>query len=111
MTIQERLLLSGCAAGLKIAEVCHRKLEASLSPRYPSRTGSVGVAGGSRPISALASFGQGPSALKGLNRNLSSARAVSPFGIGFLTPCLKETAGIKFDHSKTIKGREPCSGK
>jgi hypothetical protein len=39
----------------------------------------------------------GPSALRGSKRNLSGARAVSPFGIGFLTPCLKETAGIKFD--------------
>jgi hypothetical protein len=44
MTTQERLLLSGCAAGLQIAEVCHRKLEASLLPRYPSRTGSSGCA-------------------------------------------------------------------
>jgi hypothetical protein len=57
MTIQERLLLSGRAAGLQIAEVCHRKPEASLLPRYP-RGLARRVARGSRPISALAFFGQ-----------------------------------------------------
>src|SRR5882672_3385705 len=39
----------------------------------------------------------GTSALKGSSRNSSGARAVLPFGFCSLTPCLKETAGIKFD--------------
>jgi hypothetical protein len=58
MTIQERLLLSGRAAGLQIAEVF-----AIESPKlryyHVIRRGLVRrVAGGSRPISALAFFGQ-----------------------------------------------------
>jgi hypothetical protein len=57
MTIQERLALAGCAAGLQIAEVCHRKLEALLSPRYSSRTGTSGC-GWFTTISALVSFGE-----------------------------------------------------
>src|SRR5450631_3379440 len=96
MTIQERLLLSGCVAGLQIAEVA---IESSkLRYYHVILCGLVRrVAGGSRPISALAFFGQRNIGAKG------RARAVSSFGIGFLTPCLKETAGIKFDHSKTIQ--------
>jgi hypothetical protein len=53
-------------------------------------------------ISARQSDGIAPErtlgrAPRGSNRNLLCRQAVSSFGIELLTPCLKETAGIKFD--------------
>jgi hypothetical protein len=50
-------------------------------------------------------------ALRGSNLNFLCARAVSPFEIEFLAPCLKETAGINFDGCNPSKGEKPCSGK
>ncbi len=96
MTIQERLLLSGCAAGLQIAEVCHRKLGALLSLRYPSRTGSSGCAWFTTHLRKGVFWGKGNIGAKGRASRLALRN-------WFLTPCLKETAGIKFDHSKTTE--------
>ena len=104
MTIQERLLLSGCAAGLQIAEVCPSKARSFVITTLSVADWFVGLRVVHDPSPHWRFLGSAISAQKG-------ARAISCLGIGFLTPCLKETAGIKFDRSKTIKGREPCSGK
>jgi hypothetical protein len=103
MTIQERLLLSGCVAGLQIAEVAIESPKLRYYHVIPADW-FVGLRVVHDPSPHWLFLGSAISAQKG-------ARAVSCLGIGFLTPCLKETAGIKFDRSKTIKGREPCSGK
>ena len=103
MTIQERLLLSGCVAGLQIAEVAIESPKLRYYHVIPADW-FVGLRVVHDPSPHWRFLGSAISAQKG-------ARAVSPFGIRFLTPCLKETAGIKFDRSKTIKGREPCSGR
>ena len=78
MTTQERPLLFGCAAGLQIAEACHRRLEACY--RHVILRGLARrVAGGFTTHLRIGVFWGRALGAEGLNRNLSGARAVSAF--------------------------------